>query len=232
MEKEQLVLFAGKNNASTETQKNTLISSGLSVKSVNPADRLFKVLPAEEADLILLEAEAFGSGLTDTITKIKGQVPATPVAVLYAQMEDNDILRGFDAGADSFFCASFKPALLGAEIKALIRLNNRRKPLLGQYLHIGPFTYNCSTLQLYKDGVEVVLTSKENALIKLFLDNVGKIFTREALYQMVWNSNTRNDNTIMVYINRIRSKIEPDPSVPQYLQTVRGCGYRFQVPDR
>ena len=66
-------------------------------------------------------------------------------------------------------------------------------------------------------------------MIKLFLDNVNRIFTREMLYEMLWGEAIIDENAIMVYINRLRQKIEEDPSHPQYLQNVRGLGYRFVI---
>ena len=63
--------------------------------------------------------------------------------------------------------------------------------------------------------------------MKLFLDNPNRIFSKSSLYDLIWGSNTTNDNAIVVYINRLRNKIETDPSHPVHIQTVRGLGYRF-----
>ena len=92
-----------------------------------------------------------------------------------------------------------------------------------------PFTYNTSTLRLYKNGVEIPLTSKENAMMKLFIDNVNHIFSKDMLYDLVWGEAIIDENAVMVYVNRLRQKIEDDPSNPKYLQNIRGLGYRFVV---
>lgn len=66
-------------------------------------------------------------------------------------------------------------------------------------------------------------------MIKLFMDHVNRIFSKEMLYEMVWGESIVDENAVMVYINRLRQKIEDDPSNPQYIRTVRGLGYRFMV---
>lgn len=94
---------------------------------------------------------------------------------------------------------------------------------------VGPFEYDTETLRLFKNGEEITLTSRENSLVKLFLDNPGRIFSKDVLYEMVWSDEIVDDNTIMVYINRLRAKLEDDAAHPRYIQTVRRIGYRFVV---
>ena len=90
-----------------------------------------------------------------------------------------------------------------------------------------PFTYNTSTIRFYKNGDEIVLSGKENAMMKLFMDNPDRIFSRSRLYDLVWGGSLVDENTVMVYISRLRAKIEDKPAQPRYIQTVRGLGYRF-----
>ena len=112
-----------------------------------------------------------------------------------------------------------------ADASALLETLSRHPA--AQTLAVGPFTYNTATLRLYKDGREIPLTGRENALMKLFLDNTDRVFTRDMLYDLVWGSRIVDDNAVAVYISRLRQKIEDRPSEPRYLQTVRGIGYRF-----
>lgn len=93
----------------------------------------------------------------------------------------------------------------------------------------GPFTYNTSTLHLYKNGTEIPLSAKENAMMKLFIDNVNRIFSKDMIYDLIWGEAVIDENAIMVYINRLRQKIEDDPSKPQFIRNVRGVGYRFTI---
>ena len=102
-------------------------------------------------------------------------------------------------------------------------------PSTSNIITAGPFTYNTSTLRFYKNDVEIPLSSKENSMIKLFIDNVDHIFSKDMIYSVIWGETIIDENAIMVYVNRLRQKIEDDPSTPKYLITVRGLGYRFTV---
>ena len=119
--------------------------------------------------------------------------------------------------------------VLGAKVKAMIRRNQDNISGSSSVITVGPFLYDTHTLRLYKHGEEIILSSKENAMMKLFLDNINRIFSRKMIYEMVWGETIVDENAIMVYINRLRQKIEDDPSKPRYIQTVRGLGYRFVV---
>ena len=153
----------------------------------------------------------------------------TPIIIVSGRQEDYDTLYGLDIGADDYITKPFNPIVLGAKVKALIRRSKGSLPTSEMIISAGPFRYNTSTLRFYKNGTEVVLSSKENAIMKLFLDNVNRIFSKDMIYDLVWGEAIIDENAIMVYINRLRQKIEDDPSKPQYIQTVRGLGYRFVI---
>ena len=123
----------------------------------------------------------------------------------------------------------FNPIVLGAKVKALIRRSKGSRGSADPLLHAGPFCYNTSTLRFYKHNKEIVLSSKENAMMKLFMDNVNRIFSKDMIYDLIWGEAIIDENAIMVYINRLRQKIEDDPAKPVFIQTVRGLGYRFVV---
>ena len=152
-----------------------------------------------------------------------------PIIIVSGRKEDYDTLYGLDIGADDYITKPFNPITLGAKVKALIRRSRNKLPGAESDLTAGPFRYNTSTLRFYKNDIEIPLSSKENAIMKLFIDNVNRIFSRDMLYELVWGDAIIDDNAIMVYINRLRQKIEDDPSKPKYIQTVRGLGYRFVI---
>jgi len=137
---------------------------------------------------------------------------------------------------DHFFTVQIKKAVaqnlllvLGAKAKALIRRSKGSISGSEPIIAAGPFQYNSSTLRFYKNNTEIVLSSKENAIMKLFMDNINRIFPKDMLYSLIWGESIIDENAVMVYINRLRQKIEDDPAKPKYIQTVRGLGYRFVV---
>ena len=152
-----------------------------------------------------------------------------PIIIVSGRKEDYDTLYGLDIGADDYVTKPFNPVTLGAKVKALIRRSRNHLPGVDSVIAAGPFQYNTSTLRFYKNGREILLSSKENAMMKLFIDNVNRIFSKDMLYDLIWGEAIIDENAIMVYVNRLRQKIEEDPSNPQYIQTVRGLGYRFVV---
>ena len=151
-----------------------------------------------------------------------------PVIMLTARSEDTDKIIGFECGADDYITKPFRPLVLGAKVKALIRRNKNMVLDHSDVLDCGPFTYNTSTMRFYKGEEEISLSSKENSLMLLFMKHPGQVFTKDMIYEHVWGTSVAvDDNAIMVYINRLRGKIEEDRQKPEHIVTVRGLGYRF-----
>lgn len=180
-------------------------------------------------DLILLDINMHGMDGFQVIQKIRRQGINTPIIVVSGRVEDYDMLYGLDIGADDYVTKPFNPVVLGAKVKALIRRSKNNPSASKDLLTAGPFQYNTSTLRFYKNGEEILLSAKENAMIKLFMDNVNRVFSKDMIYELVWGETIIDENAIMVYINRLRQKIEEDPGKPKYIQTVRGLGYRFVI---
>lgn len=165
----------------------------------------------------------------EVVQAIRSRGLKTPIIIVSARKEDFDTLYGLDIGADDYVTKPFNPITLGAKVKALIRRSKGNLPGTSTLITAGPFSYNTSTLRFYKNGQEIFLSAKENALMKLFMDNVNRIFSKDMIYDLVWGDAIIDENAVMVYMNRLRQKIEDDPSKPQYLKTIRGLGYRFVV---
>ncbi len=206
--------------------KNNGIDADLAISG----EAALELLQTNTYDLILLDINMRGINGFDVIKEIRSNKLATPVMVVSGRKEDQDALYGLEIGADDYITKPFNPVTLVAKAKALIRRSRNTAPHEhSNIITAGPFTYNTSTLRFYKNGVEVPLSSKENSMIKLFIDNVDHIFSKDMIYSVIWGETIIDENAIMVYVNRIRQKIEDDPSTPKYLITVRGLGYRFTV---
>ena len=179
--------------------------------------------------LILLDVNMPELDGFSVVQRLRGRGIQTPIIIVSGRQEDYDTLYGLDIGADDYVTKPFNPIVLGAKVKALIRRSKGNLSGAETTLTAGPFRYNTSTLRFYKNDREIILSSKENAIMKLFLDNVNRIFSKDMIYDLVWGEAIIDENAIMVYINRLRQKIEDDPAKPQYIQTVRGLGYRFVI---
>ena len=180
-------------------------------------------------DLILLDVNLMGMDGFQVVQTLRQRGVRTPIIIVSGRKEDYDTLYGLDIGADDYVTKPFNHVTLGAKVKALIRRSRNGLPGADSLITAGPFTYNTSTLRFYKNGVEIPLSAKENAMMKLFIDNVNRIFSKDMLYDLLWGEAIIDENAIMVYVNRLRAKIEEDPARPAYIQTVRGLGYRFVV---
>lgn len=204
-------------------------SNGLEADTASSGEQALALLAQREYELLLLDVNMKGMDGFEVVQAIRRNALKIPIIIVSGRKEDYDTLYGLDIGADDYITKPFNPITLGAKVKALIRRSRNKLPGAESELTAGPFRYNTSTLRFYKNATEIPLSSKENAIMKLFIDNVNRIFSRDMLYELVWGDAIIDDNAIMVYINRLRQKIEDDPSKPKYIQTVRGLGYRFVI---
>lgn len=179
-------------------------------------------------DVILLDVMLGDMEGFEVIKTIRGQGINTPVIIVSGRNEDYDSLYGLSLGADDYVTKPFRPLVLGAKVKALIRRNKNLVLDNDHRLESGPFSYDSSTMRFYKNGEELLLSAKESTLLLLFMKHPQQIFTKDMIYEQVWgNTVAIDDNAIMVYINRLRSKIEDNKQQPTHILTVRGLGYRF-----
>lgn len=204
-------------------------SAGMDARIVSSGEAALELTRTSHFDLILLDINLKGMDGFGVIQALRGRGVKTPIIIVSGRREDYDTLYGLDIGADDYITKPFNPVVLAAKVKALIRRSRGNLSGSEAVLSAGPFRFNTSTLRFYKNDREIVLSSRENAMMKLFLDNVNRIFPKDMLYELVWGESIVDDNAVMVYINRLRQKIEEDPANPKFIQTVRGLGYRFVV---
>lgn len=205
------------------TLEKVLTSSGIHSVAVASGQEALEAITAEAFDIVLLDINLDGMDGFQVIHALRGDGNRIPVMVVSGRTEDVDMLYSLEIGADDYITKPFNPVTLAAKVKALIR----RCQTSGASIEAGPFRFDNETLKLYKDGAELSLSSKESAMMKLFLDNPNRIFSKSSLYDLIWGSSSVDDSAIVVYINRLRNKIEDDPTRPQHIQTMRGLGYRF-----
>lgn len=151
--------------------------------------------------------------------------------MITARQEDIDKIRGLGPGADDYIDKPFSPSVLVARVRAhLVRYERLtgQTPKLSE-ITLGGIRLNTSTHRVYVEDREVELKNKEYELLLFFMLHVDIVFSREELYEKIWGLEAMGDNaTEAVHINRLREKIEADPSRPRYIQTVWRAGYRFK----
>ena len=224
-----LVLIVDDDEAVRTTLYKVIRSNGLDAEMASGGVQALELISKTHYDLILLDVNMPGMDGFSLVQKLRSRGIKTPIIIVSGRKEDYDTLYGLDIGADDYVTKPFNPIVLGAKVKALIRRSKGSLQGADAVTLAGPFRYNNTTLRFYKNGTEIVLSSKENAIMKLFMDNINRIFPKEMIYSMVWGEAIVDENAVMVYINRLRQKVEDDPASPKFIQTVRGLGYRFVV---
>ena len=176
-------------------------------------------------DVMLTDGDGF------TLMREFRAMSAAPVLFLSARDEDENRLLGLGLGADDYITKPFLPRELILRLQAILNrayfpavLKKAAQPVF----HFADTEIDLSSGVIRKMDVEYTLTAKEFLLLEKLMENMGKIVTSDNLCHAVWGENLfRYENTLMVHIRHLREKIEPDPSHPQYLLTVRGLGYKL-----
>jgi len=151
-----------------------------------------------------------------------------PVIMLTAKGQESDIILGLNLGADDYVTKPFGIRELLARAAALMRRVVRAEP---EEFEFGECRLNVASRTLDRGGEEILLTPKEYSLLELLLKKAPRVLTRDEILKLVWGYNTFvTDRSIDRCVNTLRKKIEPDPSNPAFLLTVREVGYRFQMP--
>jgi DNA-binding response OmpR family regulator len=152
-----------------------------------------------------------------------------PVIFLTAKSAEADRILGLELGADDYIPKPFSPRELIARVKAVLRRFER--PLSPGPVRTGDVEIDPAAMTLTVRGKPVTTTATEFRLLDYFARHVGRVFTRDQLLDSVWRDTSYvTPRSVDVYVRRIREKIEVDPENPRYLKTVRGAGYRFEVP--
>ena len=207
--------------------KFNLENEGYQVLTAYDGATAVELARQETLDLIILDLMMPGLSGSEACMKIR-EFSDVPIIMLTARSEDADKIMGFACGADDYVTKPFRPQILGAKVKALIRRSKSFSQENNQQISCGPFLCDTTTMRFYKNNVELNLSEKERSLLLLFVRHPQQVFTKDMIYEQIWgNLIAVDDNAIMVYINRLRSKIEDNARTPQHIITIRGVGYRF-----
>lgn len=211
--------------------KNTLENENIDVIEAASGKEALHILKTHSIDLILLDIIMNDINGLDLLRDIQRIDFPYPIIIVSTKSNITDQIIGLGVGADDYITKPFKPSLLSAKVKAHLRLAKRMTASVAkpQKITAGPFMFDLESLSLFKNGERITLSTKETMLIKLFMENIDRVFSKTQLYELVWQNNIVDDNTIMVYISKLREKIEDDSNNPKYLVTLRGLGYKFTI---
>ena len=180
------------------------------------------------ADLVLLDLMLPGLPGTEVCRQLRVR-SKVPVIMLTAKDGEIDKVVGLELGADDYVTKPYSSRELVARVRAVLRRQGEPEELISSTVHAGPVRMDIERHVVSVDGEQVSLPLKEFELLEMLLRNSGRVLTRGQLIDRVWGSDYVGDTkTLDVHVKRLRSKIEPDPSLPRYLVTVRGLGYKFE----
>jgi two-component system response regulator RegX3 len=156
---------------------------------------------------------------------------SVPIIIVSAKGEEVDMVLMLEIGADDYVTKPYRLRELVARIRAVLRRRQRNDQVeVDEEISLGTLRMDIDARRCYVNGEEVKLRKKEFALLRLLLENPGRVLTREVLIDRVWGSDYVGDTkTLDVHIKRLRTLIEDEPKNPTYITTVRGVGYRFEA---
>ena len=219
-----MIYIVEDDSAIRELEQYALQSNGYEAVGFESSEPFWQAVHTTPPELVLLDVmlpDGDGFSLLGQLRQ-QGDVP---VLFLSARDEDEARLRGLGLGADDYISKPFRLRELMARIKTVLR---RSKGAATEEIRISGLTVRMKEGKVLKNGQEVILTALEYKLLLTFLQNRGRVLSRNMLLESIWDvaGDFVSDNTLSVYIKRLREKIEDDPVEPQIIKTVRGMGYK------
>lgn len=201
-----------------------LSDENFQVTSVTGQQAAAAAMEADKPDLALVDISlAEGNGFAVCATAKEFGIP---VIFLTASSDEFSVVTGLDMGADDYISKPFRPRELVSRIRSVLRRVGKRQSILT----LGDITIDADKGTVTRAGQDLYLSALEYKLLLMLLNNRGQVLTRDKLLEEIWDNagDFVGDNTLTVYIKRLRDKIEQDPQNPVYIKTVRGIGYRLE----
>ena len=206
----------------------------IAVTCVQNCEDASDYLTVQSFGIILLDITMCKQDKFSFLTKLREHQVLTPVILLSNCETDAALVKGLQLGADDYIITPFSKTVFVAKLRAIVRRSQQYSSTVPAAPHpmqtevqCGTFTLHLDTQTVLKNGVEISLSSKEFSLLYYFIRNKEKLLSKQEIFSKVWKGDAPDNNTILVYIKRLRDKIEEDPSNPKHLTTVWGKGYQF-----
>jgi DNA-binding response OmpR family regulator len=201
-----------------------LRKEGIETIHAASGEKGLEILSKEECDLIILDINLPGIDGFEVLQQIRRKKDI-PVIIVSARQEDEDMIMGFGGGADDYVSKPFSPKVLASRVRAHLRRRINQDQSDRNLLQFGPFTLDRDNLWLKKDGQRLDLPPKEMAILQVLAEVPGRSLKQDELYEKVWGNSFGDITTVSVHIQRLRKKIEQNPSQPKYIMTAYGSGY-------
>lgn len=226
------ILFIEDDHVIAEVQKDYLEANGFSVDIASSGNKGLQMALNGAYDLILLDLMLPHTDGFEICRQVR-KVLNIPILIVSAKKEDVDKIRGLGMGADDYIIKPFSLGELVARVKAHL---SRFERLVGsverktEEIRIRGIVIDKRSRKVFVNGKEVLLTSKEYDLLLLFVTHPNQVFSKEQIFERIWAMDSLGDMaTVTVHVSKLREKIELDPTNPQYIQTIWGVGYRFNL---
>jgi len=230
------ILIAEDEKDLLELLEDNLSREGHDVYKAENGKVAWDIFEREKIELCIFDVMMPEINGLELVQKIR-EKSETPVIFLTARGDETDRILGLSLGGDDYLVKPFSMAELKARVKVQFRhIQNRglgveESQYKDKVLSCGEINLNLDEAICYKNEQEIILSAKEFLLLKLFMENKGRVLTKKQIYNAVWEEEYLFDgNTVMVHLSRLRGKIEDDPKNPSYLVTIRGIGYKLSVP--
>jgi len=208
-----------------------LEKEGYSVIAAYNGKEALDTLRREQVQLIILDIMMPEMDGIEALLRLR-EYSSIPVILLSAKSEDADKINGLNVGADDYITKPFNPLELLARVKSQLRrytqLGSMQESDRDSVLTNGGITLNKESMVVMVDGEVKKFTPTEFRILKLFMENIGTVFSSAQIYERIWDEDAyATDNIVSVHIRRIREKIEIDPKNPDYIKVIWGVGYRM-----
>jgi len=212
-----------------------LEKEGYSVIAAYNGKEALDTLRREQVQLIILDIMMPEMDGIEALLRLR-ECSSIPVILLSAKSEDADKINGLNVGADDYITKPFNPLELLARVKSQLRrytqLGSMQESDRDSVLTNGGITLNKESMAVTVDGEVTKFTPTEFRILKLFMENIGTVFSSAQIYEQIWDEDAyATDNIVSVHIRRIREKIEIDPKNPDYIKVMWGVGYRMAKRD-
>lgn len=214
-----------------ELLRFNLEKEGYLVFVAKDGQEALKHVENEQPDLLVLDLMLPGMDGLEVCRKLRSNPKSQqiPIIMLTAKGEEIDTVLGLELGADDYMTKPFSPRELLARIKARLRRPNSQEEADVQIIIRGDLRVDVTGFRVYVRGEETELTPKEFELLRVLVAHPGKVYSRDELLERIWGYEYDGDTrTVDVHVRHLRLKVERDPSNPEYIETLRGIGYRFK----